>query len=63
MGLLTSFKYRCDNLRGRLELLRERATVRRFQILYYFKKPETWASTNFLGVSVWKYPTDLWSYQ
>lgn len=63
MRLLTSFKYRYDNFRGRLELLREDSTVRRFNVLYYFKKPSTWASTNFLGVSVWKYPTDLWSYQ
>ncbi len=44
-------------------MFRERSTVRRFNVLYYFKKPDTWASTKFLGVEVWKYPTDLWSYQ
>jgi cephalosporin hydroxylase len=63
MGLLTSLRYRCDNLLGRVELRRERATVRRFHRLYYFKKPKTWADTRFLGVPTAKNPLDLWVYQ
>jgi cephalosporin hydroxylase len=63
MRIIKSLLYRIDTLRGRVEQLRARATVRRFHILYYFNKPRTWANTRFLGVEVWKCPLDLWVYQ
>ena len=63
MRLLTSLRYRRDNLRVRLERWRARSTVRRFQILYYADRDSTWANTYFLGVQVAKNPCDLWAYQ
>jgi cephalosporin hydroxylase len=40
-----------------------RALVEQFHRLYYHSSKQTWQNTQFLGVTVWKNPMDLWLYQ
>ena len=37
--------------------------TRAFSRYYYTKAPRTWKNTFFLGVPLWKNPSDLWIYQ
>jgi cephalosporin hydroxylase len=40
-----------------------RQIVSEFQKWWYYHDKQTWDSTTWMGVKLWKYPTDLWIYQ
>ena len=40
-----------------------RQVVNEFQKWWYYHDKQTWDSLTWMGVKIWKYPTDLWMYQ
>ena len=41
----------------------EQEIINDFNMVYYVNNDQTWKNTNWMGVSLQKFPTDLWIYQ